>query len=338
MQDPATIQFVIREVTAARFTEINDAIGGEAVALNPMPTSDGQTVWCAQLAQPVKHWIEPADRDRYDPAYLTEDHTGTFVWTYFVTIHPHTNGAFGPGAVGVAAELAFIVDLTLSADAYFEPAKVEWAATVVVDVATSHAGHGDAEPSPPPADAAPGQDWPSSAPAEPPMPDFVESLPSRLPDRHGTVVTSQEFAAALDVAIAHVAALTGTPVANIPRPQEVAPRKHSRHRGDGPTYSIGAEIRYHTADLIEGVIWKSTTDPDEALYWILDDVTRSLAMAWARRTPAAATMDAHQLRWSVAVPLWHTLMTALDARWEDKTRDRIAEIRRHVQLGRPRQR
>ena len=335
MQDPATLHFVIREVTAARSAHVTDAAGGEAVTLSAMPTTDGLTAWCAQLAQPVRHEIDPDQRERYDPAYLTEDHTGTFAWTYFVTIHPHQPAALYPGATGVVAEIASVIDLSLSADAYFDPTKVEWTATAVLDIATAHADDGDghtatAAVAPTPTN----QDWPAPV-ADHPAHDPDGPPPAQLLQRSGAAVSSQQFAHALDAAISSAASLTGTPVSDIPRPQEVKPRKHSRHRGAGPSYSIGTEIRYHTADPIQGLIWKSTTDPDEALYWIIDDVTRSVAMTWAQRTPAAATMNDRQLKWTVAVPLWHTLMTALDPRWEANTRARIAELRRHARLGAP---
>lgn len=337
MEDPATLRFVIREVTAASSVQVDEVVGMEAAVLTAMPTTDGQTVYCAQLAQPISHRIDPAQRDRYDPAYLAEDHTGTFAWTYFVTVHPHQPAALHPGAIGVVAELAFVTDLTLSADAYFDPNKAVWAATVVIDAATADTGAAQPAPVAPPPTGT-DQHWPPQAAAEPPAPDPVGPAPSQLLHHGDNFVSSQQFAHALDAAISTAATLTGTPADSIPRPQEVKPRKHSRHRGDGPSYSIGSEFRYHTADPIHGLIWRSTTDPEEALYWIVDDVTRSIAMTWAHRTPAAATMNDRQLQWTVAVPFWHTLMTALDPRWEAKTRARIAELRNHAGLGNPQRR
>lgn len=336
MGGPATLRFVIREVTAANSVHVDEVAGTEAAVLTAMPTTDGQTVYCAQLEQPLTHQIDPAQRGRYDPDYVAEDHTGTFAWSYFVTVHPHQPGALHPGATGVAAELAFVIDLTLSADAYFDPNKVEWAATVVIDTPAVDTGAGQTALAAPPATVA-DQDWPPQAIADPPAAAPLRPAPSQLL-QHDNNVSSQQFAHALDAAISTAATLTGLPVDSIPRPQEVKPRRHSRHHGNGPSYSIGSEIRYHTADPIHGLIWKSTTDPDEALYWIVDDITRSIAMTWAHRTPAAATMNDRQLRWTVAVPFWHTLMTALDPRWEAKTRARIAELRNHAGLGSPQRR
>ncbi len=76
----------------------------------------------------------------------------------------------------------------------------------------------------------------------------------------------------------------------------------------------------------------STADPEEALYWMVDDVARSLAWSWAQRTPASRTMDRDQVKWLLAVPMWLTLVTALDGgEWARKTRGRISELRKHAQ-------
>ena len=35
-------------------------------------------------------------------------------------------------------------------------------------------------------------------------------------------------------------------------------------------------------------MWESTTDPGEALYWMVDDAARSLAWTWAQRTTSVS--------------------------------------------------
>lgn len=346
MSGRTSFPFVIGQVVTTRFVrEMHDVMATEALVLNSMPTVDGQTVWCAKLVEPVRLRIGWADRGQYDPAYVAEDEAGVFLWTYFVTIHPHIDGSFAPGARGVVADLAFVVDVSLSSGPYFDPGKVSWAATVVVD----------AERHSPPIPAGGDRDgtFPSSFTSKgpssgvqrdrPPAGDFDGQRPAlgaaalrRVLTRTGGGVSAEEFRLALDGAISRLAALTGTPVADVPRPQEVKARKHSRHRGSGPTYSVGREVRYHTADPVHGLVWKESGDPDEALYWMVDDVARSLALAWARRTPAAAAMSGQQVRWSLAIPMWQTLMTALDARWEVRTRSRIAQFRRPAGSSGPR--
>jgi len=127
-------------------------------------------------------------------------------------------------------------------------------------------------------------------------------------------------------------ALSGSVVADIPRPQEVKAHKQPPHRGQAPTYSFtGSEVRYQTVDPIRGEVSVSTADPEEALYWMADDVARSLAWSWAQRTPAARMLDRGQVKWLLAVPMWLTLVTALDVEWGRKTRGRIWELKGHEQ-------
>jgi hypothetical protein len=61
--------------------------------------------------------------------------------------------------------------------------------------------------------------------------------------------------------------------------------------------------------------WRSTADPDELLYWIVDDVARSVAWAWAQRAPSARTMTTGQAQSILAMPLWHNLVNALNIDW-----------------------
>lgn len=335
--DGRSFPFVIGQVVTTRFgRELRDAMATEALVLNSMATVDGRTVWCAQLEDPVQLRIGWDDRDRYDPAYVGEDNAGAFLWTFFVTIHPHIAGSFTAGARGVVADLAFVVDASLSSDPYFNPGKVRWAATVVVD----------AERSSPPLPVSGDPDRMSHPSLSPERPTGVQhdrsgndgshdgrlgrAAPRKVLSRTAGEVSAEEFRLALEGAISRLAALTGTPVVDVPRPREVKARKHSRHRGSGPTYSIGREVRYHTADPVHGLIWKESDDPDEALYWLVDDIARSLALGWARRAPAAAAMNGQQVLWSLAIPMWQTLMTALDTRWELRTRSRIAQFGRRA--------
>ena len=127
-------------------------------------------------------------------------------------------------------------------------------------------------------------------------------------------------------------ALSGSVVADIPRPQEVKAHKQPPHRGQAPTYSFtGSEVRYQTVDTDTSPRIGSTADPEEALYWMADDVARSLAWSWAQRTPAARMLDRGQVKWLLAVPMWLTLVTALDVEWGRKTRGRIWELKGHEQ-------
>ncbi len=89
-------------------------------------------------------------------------------------------------------------------------------------------------------------------------------------------------------------------------------------------YAItSADLRYYDGSDDTGQGWRSTTDPDELLYWIADDLARHAAWGWTRRTPSAARMDQHQLRDLLWIPQWLLLMTALDPSWGQRTRLRV---------------
>lgn len=89
-------------------------------------------------------------------------------------------------------------------------------------------------------------------------------------------------------------------------------------------YAItSADLRYYDGSDDTGQGWRSTTDPDELLYWIADDLARHAAWGWTQRTPSAARMDQHQLRDLLWIPQWLLLMTALDPSWGQRTRLRV---------------
>jgi hypothetical protein len=331
-QGAAGFPFVVGEIISSTVprAELKEAMATHAVTLSCLDGPDGQgEYWCAQLMQPVQRRIEDVDRSRYDADYVGVDEDGMFAWTHYIALRPHVGGEFGLGAQGVVADLAYVVDASLGADTVFDSTKVDWVATVVVD-GTDAEGNTDPEPQPkaddgpePPADVADAGVIAAPSPRE------------QLAEQ-GAEVSAEHFRSALDGVIATLADLTGNPVAEIPRPVEVAARKHSRYRGKLPSYSFdGTEVRYHTVDPIHGPMWRSSADPDEALYWMADDVTCSMAWSWAQRTPSARTMDPFKVRWLMAVPMWLTLITALDVRWAGKTRVRISEIRREAQRRGP---
>lgn len=325
--------FTVREIlsTTASLTDLDELVVTYGVTLGSLADRDGQHhYWCAELAQPVKRRIADVDDPCLDPAYVGVDDDGAFVWTHYVALRPH-DGTFGPGIPDVVADLAYVVDASLGAGTVFDSTKVDWVATVVVDsLGYDHAADQQASLT--------SSDEPLSSPsgrAEPP-PQPPPPPPSPQANIPPPGFSSEQFGRALDGVIVTLATLTGISVSEAPRPTEVKARKHSQYQGKGPSYSVdGSEMRYHTADPVHGLLWRSTSDPDEALYWIANDVARSLAWSWARRTPSARAMDSFKLRWLLAVPLWQTLMTALDVRWAGRTRVEISEIRREAQRRGP---
>lgn len=138
-------------------------------------------------------------------------------------------------------------------------------------------------------------------------------------DQPTPLVAPEEIASQLDAIVSALSRLTGQhPGDSVPTP--VGP--------DGPqgrrVYEIGPNaLRYYSDQGTADWTWRSTTDPDELMYWIADDLVRRLAWNWTQEAPAAALMDDPQVRDQLWIPYWVTLMTALNAKWGERTRGRL---------------
>jgi hypothetical protein len=315
----AGFAFVVREIIDGP-RDLEEAVPARAVTRSCLAGPDGgREFWCAQLEQPVKHRIGQApDPHRYHGDYLDRDELGPFFWTYYIAIQARESVPVGPGSRGVVVDLAYVIDPSLGYDTTFDSTKVDWVATATVDGAdTEVITEPQPQPQPhPERDPDPQSYTPTShVHAELPLPR------GELADK-GTEVTVDQFGHAIDSALTTLADLTGTPSTDVARPQEVKARKHSpnRFRDKGPAYSFhGNELRYSTVDPIRGPVWNSTTDPEEALYWIVNDAAHSMAWTWAHRAPASRTMSARQVQWLLAMPMWLALVTALDTALDNLT-------------------
>lgn len=119
---------------------------------------------------------------------------------------------------------------------------------------------------------------------------------------------------------AQIAALAGWPISQIQEPKCVKAGKENRQ--GGPAYSVSRHrYRYFTKDIWQGYVLRETDDPDELLYWIADDVTRSAAWEWTKRAPSfEKTLKGPEAQRVVTMPMWHTLMYALRYEWGHRTR------------------
>ena len=325
-------KLVVRDVASGP-EELQLAMPVQAVTLGSLASAEGgAAVWCAQLEQPIKHRIaQPPDSYRYQAEYLDRDELGVFLWVYFIAVQPRGGAAVTALEHSVVADLAYVVDPSLGYDTVLDSTKVDWVGTVTVDFAVEESQTGPEldprEPLAPP----PSPEPPSVERTHPRTPSPVERL-----GVDGTEVSTERFRHALDGAIATIADLTGVSRNDLAQPQEVKAHKHSRarRRDTGALYSFkGAELRYSTTDPVRGAVWLSTTNPEEALYWMVDDVARLAAVAWARRCPAAWAMSRAQVQWMLAVPMWQTLVAALNAQWAGNTRARISTLRQHAGYG-----
>lgn len=119
-----------------------------------------------------------------------------------------------------------------------------------------------------------------------------------------------------------IAALLGWSLTEIQQPKCVKTGQEKTQ--GGPAYSVSrGTMRYFTNDVWDGLVLRQTTDVDELLYWIADDITRSAAWEWTTRTPIFGTVDRNEARRVVAVPMWHTLMHALRYDWGRRTRTNV---------------
>lgn len=322
-------KLVVRDATSGP-AELQLATPVQAVALGKLVSGEGgPAVWCAQLEQPIKHRIgQPADSYRYQADYLDRDELGPFFWVYYIAVKPRAGATVTAQEHSAVAELAYVVDPSLGYDTVLDSTKVDWVGTVTVDFAAEEPQTGP-------------QLAPQAHPALPPRPEPppLDRTHTRTPSPverlgvDGTEVSTDRFRHALDGAIATIADLTGMSRNDLAHPQEVKAHKHSRarRRDTGALYSFkDTELRYSTTDPIRGAVWLSTTNPEEALYWMVDDVARLAAFAWAQRCPAARVMSRPQVQWMLAVPMWQTLVAALNAQWATDTRTRISALRQHA--------
>lgn len=125
-----------------------------------------------------------------------------------------------------------------------------------------------------------------------------------------------------------ISSLVGQPVTEIPEPKCV---KTGKERRQGmPAYSVSPNgCRYFTKDPWNGqYVMRETTDPDELLFWIAYDLTRSVAWSWTQRTPAFPTVTGPQAKRTLFMPMWYALMHALSDDWGARARQVADERRR----------
>jgi hypothetical protein len=334
----AEFPFVVREVLSSSpgaHAALREALAISGVTLSCLQGADRQAdqgcdeYWCARLMRPMQHRIAEVDCVRYDANYVAADADGLFAWMHYIVLRPHAGGVFGPGVPGVVADFAYVIDASLGAATVFDSSKVDWVATVIVDgrlgasnqLQPQTEAHEDAEHRVP---ASGGSFSPDRSPRE-------------LLSQQGFEVSPEQFSQTLDDVLAMLAGLSGSAVGALPRPREVKARKQTRPSDLGPSYSFtGTEVRYQTVHPIRGQLSVATANPEEALYWMIDDAARSLAWSWAERTPASRTLDRDRVQWLLAMPMWLSLVTALDVEWGRMTRARISELR-NLRDGSPQQ-
>lgn len=115
-------------------------------------------------------------------------------------------------------------------------------------------------------------------------------------------------------------------------PEHRRPRRVGADESDTTGTSIyqfrDATVRCRIYDPEAGWVWHESTDADEVLYWIVEDLASSLAWHWAQRAPTYGSMTDQQAQKTLWMPYWHILMHGLRPDWGKRTRNTIRDFTR----------
>jgi hypothetical protein len=281
-------KFIIRSASSGP-ADLIAGIPLRATTLRCLPDKNGQgEFWCARMEEPLKYRFDSEfDTARCQPEFLGRDDQGQFLWIQIVVVSARGNNRLRPGMRGLPADLAYVVDHTLGQDSVLDRTKIENVAVVHIDDDIG---------------------------------DHVE--PPRTALQRLSV---EDFNMQLLKLVATLATLTGhhPGLDQVPEPIE------SRRGRGRRVYDVRSDnLRYYTFDrATRQWRWHTTTDPDELLYWILEDVADILARAWAHKAPSFKTMDKPQALEVLWMPQWQSLMTALNVEWGKRTGERIESLR-----------
>jgi len=299
----------------------------EGTVLNRVLAPAGRQWWFVLLDSPLLQRL-PADADpgRYPAQYRTLHDGLECFWAYALLIA--TADPDDPmllGATDHLVDVAVVVDVSVREDPELDTSKVDPAGQGLVEIGLSEraaaAGGGRPESTDP--------ERPSSGPGEP-APRHVgagsatPALRGALPEAAGgpaappirtpvwVLSEIHRFGQLLsplvgDVAISEIP--LPTPLASGQAPSQAVPQFVI----DGTTYS------YYSPHPRDGYAWRTTTDPQELLYWCVDDIARFLAWRWAQRAPSYSSMSEAMAQRTLWAPYWHVLMTAVDPIWGART-------------------
>jgi hypothetical protein len=267
-----------------------------ATTLSCMPGPDGSgEYWCARLDSPIKYHL-PLDFDtaRVQPEFLSQDDDGAFLWVHVLVVSGRGRGSrLHPGMKAFRVDVAYVVDLTLGDCSRLDLSKIDYVGIAVIDD----------------------------------LPEDQPGITAQDRSAEGSVtvaapadVSAEEFRERLYGAVAQLATLAGAQPQQLPEP--VRPGIPD---SGGSAYEIGATaLRYRNGG--DDGMWLSTRDPDELLYWIVDDLAKDLALEWAQKAPAYEQLDDIGKRVSLWFPQWHNMMMALSPEWGDRTQARIDKL------------
>lgn len=280
----------------------------------------GAPAFHAFLDAPLRFYLDSNfDGSRISHERFGRDEGGPFLWVGEIIMSPHrADEQPYPGMTN------FHMDVRAVLSPVGAGAPANEIATTALGILTVDDLPEAADPVPGPLDAAP--------PAHADEPALRPVTPTPLPSSGAPPVPMSAATAADGAAVTEAAAqrgvaqlrgqianLLGWPLTAIAEPKCVKAGRENQQ--GGPAYSANrGTLRYFTSDVWDGFVLRETTDLDELLYWIADDVTRSAAWEWTTRTPSFDTVDRTEARRVIAMPMWQTLMHALRYDWGRRTR------------------
>lgn len=303
-----------------------DQLPATGYTVHVLTDPHGVPTFHAVLQTPMRFYFDARfDGSRIEAQRFGQDAHGPFLWITEVIISPHRpDEQPHPGMTNFAMNLDAVlvpvgddVEALRANTAAMGHVLVDDIADAPTDTGDDVVGDGDG----------PTQleflTPPAAPPAQPtgPPPQSVSD-----PASNGALLDEQ-VQQRVGQLRAQIAALVGWSVAEVQEPKCVKAGKETKQ--GGPAYSVSRQgYRYFTKDLWQGYLMRETTDPDELLYWIADDVTRNAAWEWTMRTPAFATAKGAEAQFAITMPLWHVLMSALRYDWGRRTRLVASEQRR----------
>jgi hypothetical protein len=283
-------RFVIHGVRTTP-SELSEQLPLSGYTIDRRTDRDGNGAYLyARLDTPVKHWL-PIDFDfsRTDSRQLCRDERGVFIWVSAVVLGTRTLGEQPyAGMRNFGIDLGYALDASLEQDAVVDPVKVDWVGLVEIDDA-DEAGLAAAAQT-------------TSAPH---------------------ISIADDFRRELRSVAATLAALTGTDPDTVALPPQVRSDGTSAQL-DTAFYDASSDVlRYHSWDPLQGWADFETRDPDELMYWIVDDMASAMAWRWAQASPAHAMLSRELALRTLWMPFWHMLVHALRPEWGRRTRETI---------------
>lgn len=301
----------------------------EGIVLNRVLAPTGRQWWFVVLDSPLLHRLPAgADLSRYPAEYLTRHDGADCFWAYALLVATaRRDDPILLGATGHRVDVAVVADVSVREDVEIDDTKIDYVGQALIDVGLTAAAETDgiAAESTTPVHPSPG--------AEPAVPlQHAAAAPDAAVDENRThpVVTASHDVRWVLSEIKRYAKLLRPLVGDVAMSEIPVPE--ALPKGVVPTLEYpqfvadGTHYGYYSPHPRDGYTWRTTSDPNELVYWCVDDMARFLAWRWAQRAPSFVLMPkavAQRVLWA---PYWQVLMTAVDPQWGARTGRSVREL------------